>query len=81
MIDGDRDVLVERRIERRAGPSDLLALLVILGVIAAVAFGWWSVGTTPLPQNRLSQAPPSVASPDTFVQPRTTVPEGGRATL
>ena len=45
MIDGDRDVLVERRIERRAGASDLLA--VVLGVIGAVAFGWCSVGTKP----------------------------------
>ena len=81
MIDGDRDVSVERHIEKRAGASDLLAVVVVLGVIAAIAFGWWSVGTRPVPEQRLSQAPPSVASPNTFVQPRTTVPEGGRAAL
>lgn len=77
MIDGDRDVLVERRIERRAGASDLLAVLVVLGVIAVVAFGWWSVGTSPIVEKRVSLAPPSVTSPDTTVQPRTTIPEGG----
>jgi hypothetical protein len=81
MIDGDGDVLVERRIERRAGASDLLAVLVVLGAIAAVAFGWWSVGTTPRVEKRVTQAPPSVTSPDTTVQPRTTVREGGASTL
>jgi hypothetical protein len=81
MIDGDRDVVVERRVERRAGGSDLVAMIVVLGAIAAVAFGWWSVGTTPLVEKRVSQAPPSVTSPDTTVQPRTTVREGGASTL
>ena len=79
MIDGDRDVVVERRIKRRAGASELLAVALVLGAIAAVAFGWWSVGTRPLNEKRLSQAPPSVTSPDTTVQPRTTVPESGTA--
>jgi len=50
---------------------------VVLGVIAAIAFGWWAIGTTPVVEKRVSQAPPTVTSPDTSVQPRTTVPEGG----
>ena len=74
MIDGDRDVVVERRMERRTGAGDFVAVLLVLGAIAAVAFGWWSVGTT---QRRVSQAPPTVTSPDTTVQPGTTIPEGG----
>ena len=77
MIDGDRDVGVERRMERRTGAGDFVAVLLVLGAIAAVAFGWWSVGTTPLVEKRVSQAPPSVTTPDTTVQPRTTIPEGG----
>jgi hypothetical protein len=81
MIDEDRDVVVERRVERRAGGGDLVAVVVVLGAIAAVAFGWWSVGTTPHVEKRVSQAPPSVTSPDTTVQPRTTVREGGTLTL
>jgi hypothetical protein len=48
----------------------------VIGAIAAAAFGWWSVGTAPL-EKRVSQAPPSVTSPDTTMQPRTTIPEGG----
>jgi hypothetical protein len=79
MVEGDRDVVVERRIERRAGGGDLVAVVVVLGTIAAVAFGWWSVGTTPVGEKRTSQAPPTVTSPDTMAQPRTTVPEGGRS--
>jgi hypothetical protein len=43
MIDGDRDF-----VERRTGAGDFVAVLVVVGTIAAVAFGWWSVGTTPL---------------------------------
>jgi hypothetical protein len=72
MIDGDRDF-----VERRTGAGDFVAVLVVVGTIAAVAFGWWSVGTTPLVEKRVSQAPPSVTSPDKTVQPRTTIPEGG----
>jgi hypothetical protein len=77
MIDGDRNAMVERRIERRTGAGDFVAVLVVLGTIAAVAFGWWSVGTTPLVERRVSQAPTTVTSPDTTVQPGTTIPEGG----
>jgi hypothetical protein len=76
MIDGDKDVVVERRLER-AGAGDMVSVIVVLGVIAAIAFGWWAVGTTPVVEKRVSQAPPTVTSPDTSVQPRTTVPEGG----
>ncbi len=76
MIDGNRDVMVERRIERCTGAGDFVAVLVVLGTIAAVAFGWWSVGTAPLVERRVSQAPPPVTSPETTVQPRTSVPEG-----
>jgi hypothetical protein len=46
MIDGDRNVVVERRIERRTGAGEFAAVVVVLGTIAAVAFGWWSVGTS-----------------------------------
>lgn len=80
MIDGESKVVVERRIERRAGGGPFVAVLIVLGVSAAIALGWWSVGT-PDPELRVSQTPPSIASPDTFVRPRTTVPEGSTATL
>ena len=73
MLDGDRDVVVERR----TGAGDFVAVLLVLGPIAAVAFGWWSVSTTSLVEKRVSRAPPTVTSPDTTVQPRTTIPEGG----
>jgi hypothetical protein len=62
--------------ERRTGTGSFVAVLMVIGAIAAVAFGWWSVGTAPL-EKRVSQAPPSVTSPDTTMQPRTTIPEGG----
>jgi hypothetical protein len=79
MIDSDKDVVVERRLEsvERAGAGDIVSVIVVLGVIAAIAFGWWAIGTTPVVEKRVSQAPPTVTSPDTSVQPRTTVPEGG----
>jgi hypothetical protein len=79
MIDGDKDVVVERRLERveRAGAGDIVSAMVGLGVIAAIAFGCGAIGTTPVEEKRVSQAPPTVTSPDTSVQPRTTVPEGG----
>jgi hypothetical protein len=54
-------------------------MVLVLAAIAAVAFGLWSVGTTPVREKRVSQAPPTVTSPDTTVQPRTTLPEGGRS--
>lgn len=76
-VDGAREVFRERDGARHKAGGSWFALLVVLGVLAAVAFGWWAVGITPPPQQRVSQGPPSVTSPDTTVQPRTTVPEGG----
>ena len=76
-VDGAREVFRERNRGRDEVGGSWFALLVVLGVLAAVAFGWWAVGITPPAQQRMSQAPPSVTSPDTTVQPRTTVPEGG----
>ena len=73
----EREVLVERRVVEDNRPSgSLAAVFIVLGVIAAVAFGWWAIGTTPVPGNRVSQAPPGATSPDTTIEPRTTVPEG-----
>jgi hypothetical protein len=75
-VDGTREVFRERsRATESAG--SWFAVLVVLGVLAAVAFAWWAVGITPPSEPRVSQAPPSVTSPDSTVQPRTTVPEGG----
>ena len=72
-----RDVFVERRrvADGRSGFGDWVALLIVIGVLFAIAFSWWTVGTTA--KQKVSQAPPSAASPDTTVQPRTTVPQGG----
>lgn len=74
----ERQVVVERRIDRaNTATSGFAAVFIVLGVIAAVAAGWWAVGTTPVPDNKVSQAPPATTSPDTTLGPRTTVPEGG----
>lgn len=73
----EREVVVERRIDRaNTAASGLAAVVIVLGVIAAVAAGWWAVGTAPIPDNKISQAPAATTSPDT-VGPRTTAPEGG----
>jgi hypothetical protein len=74
---GDQEVVLERRVvasERQGGW--LVAVLFVFGVLAAVAFAWWTVGTNPHTPPRFSQVPPEAASPDTSVQPRTTLPEG-----
>ncbi|MFM9849385.1 MAG: hypothetical protein ACKVP3_19760 [Hyphomicrobiaceae bacterium] len=73
--ENEREVIVERRVEDNRLSGSLAAVFIVLGVIAAVAFGWWAIGTTPVP-SRVSQAPPGATSPDTTVEPRTTVPEG-----
>ena len=76
-VDGDREVLVERRVvePNRTGGS-IASAFIVLCVLTAVAFGWWAVGTAPVPANRVSQSPPATTSPDTTVEPRTTLPEG-----
>lgn len=77
IVDGEREVLVERRVVERDGTGGSIAsAFIVLGALAAIAFGWWAVGTAPVPANRVSQSPPATASPDTSVEPRTTLPEG-----
>jgi hypothetical protein len=60
-IDGEQETFIERRVagprESSAGP--LASVLIVLGVIAAVALGWWVVGTAPA--NRASQTPAASA--------------------
>jgi hypothetical protein len=58
-VDGEKETVIERRVAE-APPTavgSIASLLIVLGVIAAVALGWWIVGTTPAPDNRTSQAP------------------------
>jgi hypothetical protein len=73
-VDGEQETIIERRVASRrpssAGP--LASVLIVLGVIAAVALGWWVVGTAPLPDNRASQAPAASADNST---PRAALPE------
>jgi hypothetical protein len=74
----EREVVVERRVDRaNTAAGGFAAVFIVLGVIAAVAIGWWAVGTTPLPDSKVSQVPPAATSPDTTSGPRTTGPEGG----
>jgi hypothetical protein len=73
-VDGDQETIIERRVSgpRPSAAGPMASVLIVLGVIAAVALGWWVVGTAPLPDNRSSQAP--AASADNSA-PRATLPE------
>jgi hypothetical protein len=58
-VDGEKETVIERRVAE-APPTavgSIASFLIVLGVIAAVALGWWIVGTTPAPDSRSSQAP------------------------
>jgi hypothetical protein len=57
-VDGEKETIVQRRVEAQPSAAGSMAsLLIVLGVIAAVALGWWVVGTTPAPDNGAAQPP------------------------
>jgi hypothetical protein len=58
-VDGEKETVIERRVAEAppTAAGSITSFLIVLGVIVAVALGWWIVGTTPAPDSRSSQAP------------------------
>ncbi len=62
-VDGETERVIERRVVEPGSSSTgaIASAVIVLGVIAAVALGWWVVGTAPAPDNRTSQSPSASA--------------------
>ena len=59
-VDGEKETIVQRRVEAQPSAAGSIAsLLIVLGVIAAVALGWWVVGTEPAPNNGTTSQTPA----------------------
>lgn len=77
-VDGEQETIIERRVAgpRSSAAGSMTSVVIVLGVLAAIAFGWWAVGTTPVPDSR-TQAP-STTSADNPAS-RAALPEGAKS--
>jgi hypothetical protein len=78
-VDGDQETVIERRVAgpRPSAAGPMASVLIVLGVIAAVAFGWWVVGTTPAPDGRTPEAPNTTSADNPA--PRAALPESAKS--